>query len=360
MSTSESSPVASIVTVKNLDEVRQAIETLESVNVRAGGTKSALSSHANLCTASLSGILQYEPSEYTFTALAGTKLSEVRDMLAEHGQILPFDPPMVDSGATLGGTVAAGVSGSGRFRYGGVRDFLLGVQLVTLKNRVVFGGGKVVKNAAGFDIPKLMVGSRGKFGVMTELTFKVFPRPDVFSTLLLKHSTLDGAVNCMTDLARQPLDLICLDLIPSANTVAIRIGGMSTSIAQRVTRIREAVGVNTDELSGEDEIRYWSRVNEFKWLHSNDRLLKIPIAPSQLPHAERILSGFDEPISRRYSVGGNVLWLGWPYGESTVKLEGMCLQLTANALPLTGSWSDEVIGVPHGSEFEKRLLASFA
>ena len=123
----------------------------------------------------LSGVLEYEPGEFTFTALAGTPLASVDSLLAEHGQYLPFDPPLAERGATLGGTVAAGLSGPGRYRYGGVRDFILGVRFVDGAGALVRGGGKVVKNAAGFDLPKLMVGSLGQLGVLVELTLQSLP-----------------------------------------------------------------------------------------------------------------------------------------------------------------------------------------
>jgi glycolate oxidase FAD binding subunit len=130
-----------------------------------------------ISTCGLSGIIAYDPGEFTFTALAGTPLRELRAALAERGQYLPFDPPLVESGATIGGTVAAGLSGPGRFRYGGVRDFILAVQFADGSGQLLRGGAKVVKNAAGFDIPKFLVGSCGRFGVITEVTFKVFPAP---------------------------------------------------------------------------------------------------------------------------------------------------------------------------------------
>ena len=115
-------------------------------------------------------------SEFTFTALAGTPVREIAAALAERGQYLPFDPMLREAGATLGGTVAAGLSGPGRFRYGGLRDFILGVRFVDGEGRLLRLGGKVVKNAAGFDLPKFFVGSLGRFGVLAEMTFKVFPK----------------------------------------------------------------------------------------------------------------------------------------------------------------------------------------
>src|SRR5262245_57119285 len=115
--------------------------------VRGAGTKPALSiAREGVQTVDLSGlaaVTEYNPGEYTFTALAGTPVAQVQAMLAEHGQYLPFDPPLVERGATLGGTVAAGLSGPGRYRYGGVRDFILGVRLVDGSGQVVRGGGKV-------------------------------------------------------------------------------------------------------------------------------------------------------------------------------------------------------------------------
>src|SRR5436190_11409249 len=114
----------------------------------------------------LSGMMEYDPAEFTFTALAGTPLAVVQKELAGNGQYLPFDPPLAAQGATLGGTVAAGLSGPGRLRYGGVRDFIVGVQWVDGSGTVIRGGGKVVKNAAGFDFPKLFTGSLGRLGIL--------------------------------------------------------------------------------------------------------------------------------------------------------------------------------------------------
>src|SRR5687768_10335661 len=169
------------------DFVRSAREPLLP---RGAGTKPSLSTPpagaASLELGGLRGVREYEPGEFVFTALAGTPLAEVEALLAQHGQYLPFDPLLIERGATLGGTVAAGLSGSGRYRYGGVRDFILGVRYVDGSGELVRGGGKVVKNAAGFDLPKLFVGSLGQLGALVELSFKVFPRPE--ATLTVRHA----------------------------------------------------------------------------------------------------------------------------------------------------------------------------
>src|SRR6266851_2564262 len=155
-----------VIQPTNIDEVQKAVAESARVVVRGAGTKGGLCAPDGDATvldlSTLSGVLEYEPGEFTFTALAGTPVATVNRLLAEHGQYLPFDPPLVERGATLGGTVAAGLSGSGRYRFGGVRDFIIGVRFVDGQGQLVRGGGKVVKNAAGFDLPKLMVGSLGR------------------------------------------------------------------------------------------------------------------------------------------------------------------------------------------------------
>jgi glycolate oxidase FAD binding subunit len=177
-----------------IEELQEIVRQSPRVHVRGGGTKSALSSGAGVSMEKLTGVIEYDPSEFTFTARGGTPVREVETLLSGSGQYLPFDPVWVDQGATLGGTIASGLSGSGRFRYGGVRDFILGLQFVTGDGESHAGGGRVVKNAAGFDFPKLMVGSRGSMGIITQVTFKVFPRPQRYATVRVKvTSPLEGS-----------------------------------------------------------------------------------------------------------------------------------------------------------------------
>jgi glycolate oxidase FAD binding subunit len=220
----------------HVERLRDAILAGGRVRVAAGGSKPALSAGATLDVAGLAGILAYDPQEFTFTAFAGTPLRDIVRLLAERGQALPFDPPLVEAGATLGGTVAAGLSGPGRFRYGGVRDFLLGVRFLSGEGELLTGGGKVVKNAAGFDLPKLMVGALGRFGVLVELTFKVFPRAEANATLEVGLPDFAAAVATMHRLAGSALDLACLELEPPA-TLRLRLSGLRASLDARVARV---------------------------------------------------------------------------------------------------------------------------
>jgi glycolate oxidase FAD binding subunit len=329
--------------------------TLDRPHVRGGGTKAALSHSANISSVNLSAILQYDPSEFTFTALAGTPLIEIADVLDNQNQFLPFDPPFAQAGATLGGTVAAGLSGAGRFRYGGVRDFLLGVRMVTTAGRIVFGGGKVVKNAAGFDIPKLMVGSLGRFGMLVELTFKVFPKPQAFATAFIDFASTDEAIAAFTDLGRRPLDLTCLDMEPPSR-IWVCLAGSHDALPARFARVAQITRGNLVVL---DDPSYWPNLNEFHWLPSSHDLIKIPISPTQVALAESIINQFERPIPRRYSIGGNLLWLGWPSGDSVTKLAGICLRLHQCALAVTGRWANPIIGQKPSNPFLERLSAAF-
>src|SRR5258708_3561728 len=132
-----------------------------TVRVRGGGTKDGLGQpHATdvvLETAGLAGIIDHVPEDLTVTVGAGTRLDTLRDALATHGQFLPIDAPHMSRGATVGGVIAANSSGFGRFRYGGVRDLLLGLRAVLADGSIARSGGRVVKNVAGYDLNKLYI-----------------------------------------------------------------------------------------------------------------------------------------------------------------------------------------------------------
>tara|TARA_R110002072_G_scaffold302615_1_gene486808 strand:- start:80597 stop:81691 length:1095 start_codon:yes stop_codon:yes gene_type:complete len=347
----------------NIQELQDIVRTSQHIRVCGAGTKPALSDGATLGTSGMSGILEYEPSEYTFTALAGTPLSEIRDALAKNGQLFPFDPPFVEAGATLGGTTASGLSGPGRFRYGGIRDFILGVKMVTGEGRAVFGGGKVVKNAAGFDIPKLVTGSLGRLGVLVELTFKVFPTPETWTTIRADFSGIQVGNAAMIKLAMAQEELQCLDLEPSGR-LWLRLGGLSAAVASRVDRVRNLLlqaesNVKIETLSGNDDAQLWSDVREFRWVPENHQLIKLPVSPAQVVQAESLLTTVSFENIRRYSVGGNVLWLAVPETVGRDEVDRLCQQLGRPALALTGSWSDPQRGPRQGQAFADRLLKVF-
>ena len=292
------------------DEQRKADHA--RIRPRGGGTKPALSQPAegvvSLDLSGLSGMVEYEPEEYTFTALAGTPVIEVQERLAREGQYLPFDPVLVRAGATLGGTVAAGTGGSGRYRYGGIRDFLLGVRFVSGRSELVRGGSRVVKNAAGFDLPKLMVGSLGRLGVLVEMTFKVFPLAQRWMTLAASLPDLSRALETIRRLRAVPLDLAAVDLEPPGR-LQVRVGGRSESVGARLERVRELVGQGV-ELQGQEEQDHWDAVREFEWVPPDWNLMKVPMTTSRIAGLEESLRSI--PFRTRYCAGGSMAWLAWP------------------------------------------------
>lgn len=338
----------------HIQRIQDAVKSEKHLCPVGGGSKAALSSTANLRLKEVSGVLEYDPQEYTFTALAGTPLQEVNDLLAKENQYLPFDPPFAARGATLGGTVAAGLSGPGRYRFGGVRDFLLGVRFVSGEGQLVTGGGKVVKNAAGFDFPKLMVGALGQFGVMVELTFKVFPLPERYVTLQVDLPSLTEAASTMNKLAVAPFELSGLELSPLAR-LTLRVGGLAEALPERLRRISSFVGVEGETLEGDLETTFWRELSNFSWLPEHHSLVKIPLNPRKVAELEAALEGLEVATTRRYSVGGNVLWLGWPDVLVKRKLDELLTAQCLSALALTGDWEHPLLGQRRGQVFEERV-----
>jgi len=266
----------------SFEELADAVRSAPRVLAVGAGTKPRLSAVdadvVKLSTAGLRGISEYDPSEFTFTAAAGTPLREIAAALGERGQYLPFDPMLVDSGATLGGAVASGLSGPGRFRFGGLRDFILGVRFVDGTGRLMRMGGKVVKNAAGFDLPKFFVGSLGRFGVLAEITFKVFPRPPSVLTLRLDAATPDAAVKILTDASNSRFEFDALDVTPSDPRILARLAGPRAAL-EAITH--EVFARWPGEVLSEDAAALlWTSLREFHWSHADSPLAKIALSPS--------------------------------------------------------------------------------
>ena len=157
-----------------------------------------------LSTSKLDQVLEYEPGDLTVTVEAGIRLATLQAKLAEHGQYLPLDPPYADR-CTIGGITATNASGPSRLRYGSTRDRVLGMRVVQSSGTVVKSGGKVVKNVAGYDLNKLYLGSFGTLGVITEVSLKLQPLPEIERTVLLTFTEIGKAVNVGSEIAGSQL-----------------------------------------------------------------------------------------------------------------------------------------------------------
>jgi glycolate oxidase FAD binding subunit len=192
-----------------VERIKSAANAGTPLRIRGGGTKDFYGQSLQgdiLDTACLNGISSYEPSELVVTVKAGTPLAELEAVLAEKTQCLPFEPPHFKSGTTVGGMVAAGLSGPSRASSGSVKDFVLGVNMVNGKGEVLHFGGTVMKNVAGYDVSRLMAGSMGTLGLITEVSLKVLPIAPAEATLKFECSQSE-ALNMLNTWGAQPLPL---------------------------------------------------------------------------------------------------------------------------------------------------------
>ena len=303
----------------------------------------------------LTGIVDYDPAELTFTARPGTTLAEIGAMLASHGQHLPFDPPRLGAAGTIGGAVAAGVTGPGGFA-AGVRDFVIGVRFVDGTGRLAAGGGRVVKNAAGFDLPKLMVGSLGRLGVIVELSLKVFPRPAASATVRFPTKGLPAGLAAVAALARGPVPVTALDLAPDGSLTA-RIGGSAELIEARAARLARALEPPGAPLEG--EAAHWEEARRFGWVGASARLVVVPTAPRQIVALDAELER--RGAGRRYGLGANVAWVAWPQSLPLGDLSDLLAAEALSGVVLTGAPHPEpLIGAASGGTFGRRIAAALA
>jgi len=218
-----------------IDQVQTARAAKGALHIRGGGSKAfygepARDGDALLDTRELAGISAYEPSELVVTVRAGTPLAEVEAALAERGQHLAFEPPRFDGhSGTVGGMVAAGLSGPARAAVGGVRDFVLGATILNGKAEVLSFGGQVMKNVAGYDVSRLLTGSMGILGVICELSLKVLPLPTAQTTLRFDASE-PKALAQLNAWGAQPLPITASAWW--AGTLVVRLAGAAAAVAQ--------------------------------------------------------------------------------------------------------------------------------
>jgi len=307
----------------SIADAQKAIRSSKQICLAGNGTKkiSVLTAceFDSLDLTPLSGIVEYDPSEFTITAQAGTPLEDLCAVLADRGQFLPFDPPLVSQAATVGGMIAAGISGPSRLRFGSVRDFILGVKFIDGTGTLAMAGGKVVKNAAGFDIPKLLVGSWGELAAIVEVTLKVFPRPVDYCSVRIEADGIEHAIALVHRLTRSTLDIDAID-IEDSRSLFVRLGGLREAIekgADRVIVRCEANGVVVSH--GPQEHQFWSPLLDWSWCRRDECFVRVPLTTSKIFELESQLAQY--PARRRYSVAGNVAWIAWPQSVAIEKLD---------------------------------------
>jgi glycolate dehydrogenase FAD-binding subunit len=250
--------IADVSSEGDLESLREQIGAAAAARrpllIRGGGSKDFYGGRLEgepLDVGALSGITHCEPTELVISARAGTPLADLERELAAHGQALAFEPPRFDGHATLGGAVASGLSGPRRAYCGALRDFVLGVEMIDGRGGLLRFGGRVIKNVAGFDVSRLMAGSMGTLGLLTEITLKTVPRPRAECTLRFEMDQ-PQALESMTLWATRPLPLSATAW--HDGVLHLRLSGADAA----VSAARQALGGQI--LHGAEE--YWESLRE--------------------------------------------------------------------------------------------------
>lgn len=307
--------------------VAQAAGRSEPLRLVGGGTKAALGrppqDEATLSAAGLTGITLYEPAEMVVAARAGTPLAEVEALLAERGQMLPFEPmdhrPLLASTGepSFGAVAAANNSGPRRINAGAARDSLIGVRFVNGRGQPIKSGGRVMKNVTGLDLVKLMAGSWGTLGLLTEVTFKVLPKQEQTTTLVLPGLDDTAAVEALCAALGSPFELTGAAHLPAgiggpeARTL-MRVEGFAKSVAYRLGELRRLLRRYGEPriVEGEEGAALWRAVRDATPLAEprETAIWRISTAPTRGPAVTAAIAA-GRPARWFYDWGGGLIWL---------------------------------------------------
>jgi glycolate oxidase FAD binding subunit len=291
-----------------------------------------------LTTAAMSGIVSYHPEELVLVARAGTHMDEIAAALEEKNQFLAFEPPDFgalypgdDAGSnrtgTLGGILATNLSGPRRFKAGAARDHFLGFTAVNGRGEVFKGGGPVVKNVTGYDLPKLLAGSFGTLAVMDEVTVKVLPRPEKTRTVLLYGLDATAANAAMTKALTGSYDISAAAFLPEiqaqasdcdyvgaqGSVTALRVEGSGPVVEHHCAALRRDFGGATEELHSANSIALWREIRDLAPFFDIDTILwRVSVPPA---HGAGVAAScaIDIPGSNfLLDWGGGLIWLSIP------------------------------------------------
>ena len=293
-----------------------------------------------LDTTGLSGISLYEPGALTIVAGAGTPLAEVEAELAKGGQRLPFEVPdlrglLGRSGAsTIGGVVAANASGPRRIQAGACRDSLIGVRFVDGAGTIIKNGGRVMKNVTGYDLVKLMAGAQGTLGVLTEVAFKVLPRPESQATLIRNGMDPQAAVTAISTALGSPFEVTGAGYVDGQ--VRLRIEGMAGSVAYRLGALAKLLGAGWDVAEDAQTADIWSELRDVTpFVGQPGAVWRVSVKPSDMPQVLTTLGG----VQTLCDWGGGLIWALVPEeGDAmAARLRGLLAGIGGHATLVRGS-----------------------
>ncbi|MDO9243284.1 MAG: glycolate oxidase subunit GlcE [Rhodocyclaceae bacterium] len=286
-----------------------AASTAAPLCIRGGGSKDFYGNEPrgeSLDTRAHTGVLAYEPTELVITARSGTPLAAIEAVLAEQGQCLAFEPPRFGVDSTIGGVVAAGLSGPRRVSAGAVRDFVLGVKILDGAARELNFGGQVMKNVAGYDVSRVMAGSLGTLGLLLEISLKVLPRPVAEATLRFELSQA-AALDKLNRWAGQPLPIVASAW--AAGELTLRLAGARAAIVaaeQELGGVKVGTGdglVSHQPKIGAGETAFWTELRDQRASFFADER---PLWRLSVPSVAPVI---DLPGATLIEWGGALRWL---------------------------------------------------
>lgn len=293
------------------------------INIQGGGTRGFASTGETLSTRGLRGVELYEPGSLTLVAKAGTPMVELEELLAAEGQRLAFEP--MDSRnllgiagePTIGGTIAANISGPRRIQGGAARDYLLGVRFADGRGQIIKNGGRVMKNVTGYDLVKLMAGSYGTLGVLSEVSLKVLPQPEAAGTVCVAVPDLATAVASMSSALGTPYDVTGAAYDPAGGLVHIRVEGFASSVKYRCGKLAAELARfgPVDQHHGTQDLRpdfgqdtgqdLWSGIRDVAAFHDvPGDVWRISVKPSDAV----ILAPELAASALQFDWGGGLIW----------------------------------------------------
>jgi glycolate oxidase FAD binding subunit len=310
--------------------VKSVVASGVPLAIRGGGTRSGLGrpsqAASTLSSAGLTGITLYEPAEMVIGARAGTPLSLVQETLAERGQMLPFEP--MDHRALLGtegaptiGAVAAGnISGPRRINAGAARDSLIGIRLINGRGEAIKSGGRVMKNVTGLDLVKLVAGSFGTLGFLTEVIFRVLPKPERVVTLVWRGLPDEAAVGLLATALGSPFEPFAAAHLPAgigadeARTL-LRLENFSASIDYRAAELAALLATHgaPELLEGAASEELWLDVRDARiFADTQEAVWRLSLAPTNGPRAIATIAHALPQARWFYDWGGGLVWLAVP------------------------------------------------
>ncbi len=332
---------------ENTDQLRDAVAWAASVpapvDIRGTGTKAGIGrimqTEASIDVSGLSGITLYEPDELVVSARAGTPLSEIQTELSKNRQELAFEPADLSGllgtshAGTVGGMIAANLAGPRRIKAGAARDHFLGFACVTGRGEIIQSGGRVMKNVTGYDLPKILAGSWGTLGIMSDVTIKVLPAAETQITVCLAGLDTEQAARAMSmamqsscevsGAAHLPEAISAVSNVPAiaaaASTITVmRLEGIGPSVEFRAAKLKKVLAGLGDTTRLEDDASraVWAEIRDVRFLcDDHERLVwRVSVPPMQGP---QVLAAISEVADVRGYLdwAGGLIWLDMPVSE---------------------------------------------